>query len=174
MWVADEVDCEKGVYIQRVMLADYDGSEDERWVKSAESYFYLVKTSMEFPSKANGAALSTHFVYVPGSLTQSGFFKMGNAYGAMIRVPEGIVDVEGLRTWIANNPFSVLYELEAPIETPLTEEEIAAYKALKSHKPVTTIINDADAHIEAEYVADTKTYIDNKFAELASAIVNNS
>jgi len=171
-WICDEIDLEKGVYVQRVMLANYDGSEDERWVKSAESYFYLVKTSMTYPSKANGAALSNRFVFVSGSLTQSGFFKIGNAYGAMIRVPEGISDVDSLRTWIENNPFSVLYELETPIETPLSEEEIAAYKAIHCHKTTTNIFNDKNAHMAVEYVADTKSYIDNKFIELQKSVLN--
>lgn len=165
-WICDEVDLERGVYVRRVMLADYDGSDDERWVKSAESYFYLVKTSMTYPSKANGVALATRFVFVPGSLTQPGYFKLGNAYGPMVRVPEGVTDASGLRTWIAANPFSVVYELETPIETTLSETEIAAYRALHSNYPNTTVLNDAGAHMAVAYAADTKLYIDNKIAAL--------
>ena len=57
----------------------------------------------------------------------------------------------------------------------LTDEEIAQYKALTTHKPVTNIFNDADAHMKVDYVADPKTYIDNKIekavAELSAAII---
>lgn len=168
-WICDEVDLARGVYVQRVAMTNYDGSDDERWVKSAESYFYLVKTSMANPSKANGSALSTRFVFVAGSLTQSGYFKIGNAYGPMIRVPGDVTDVDGLREWIAVNPFSVLYELENPIETPLSEAEISAFKALHSNRPNTTILNDAGAHMAVSYVADTKTYIDNAIAKITNA-----
>ena len=65
-----------------------------------------------------------------------------------------------------------------PIETPLSAEEIAAYKQLKTNYPNTTITNDENAYMSAEYVIDTKTYIDNLVAkalgvaseELASVI----
>lgn len=38
----------------------------------------------------------------------------------------------------------------------------------------TTIFNDAGADMEVKYVADTKLYVDNKFAELAKALVSNT
>jgi len=66
----------------------------------------------------------------------------------------------------------VIYALATPIETPLPAEEIAAYKALRSNKPVTTILNDGGAGMSVSYVADTKAYIDNKFAELEAAILS--
>lgn len=61
---------------------------------------------------------------------------------------------------------TVLFALAAPIETPLTDAEINAFRALHSNKPVTTILNDAGAYMAVEYVADTKTYIDRKIAEM--------
>jgi hypothetical protein len=53
-----------------------------------------------------------------------------------------------------------------PIEIPLSETEIAAYRALHTYKPNTTIVNDSGAHMKVEYAADTKLYIDNKLAAL--------
>ena len=50
-------------------------------------------------------------------------------------------------------------------ETPLTAEEVAAYKLLKTNYPNTTIVNDENAYMSAEYVIDTKTYIDNLVAK---------
>ena len=47
-------------------------------------------------------------------------------------------------------------------ETPLTAEQLAAYAALHSLYPATTVTNDEGAGIGIEYVADTKNYIDNK------------
>ena len=38
--------------------------------------------------------------------------------------------------------------------------------------PNTTIINDEGAGMAAAYVADTKLYIDNKFAALAAASID--
>ena len=69
---------------------------------------------------------------------------------------------------------TVMYVLEEPIETDLelTEDEIAQYKALTTNKPVTNVFNDADAHMKLDYVADTKNYIDNKFANIENAILS--
>lgn len=67
---------------------------------------------------------------------------------------------------------TVLYALPTPIETPLSAEEIAAFKALHTNKPNTTVYNDAGAHMAVEYIADTKTYIDNKFTALQNAILS--
>jgi hypothetical protein len=63
-----------------------------------------------------------------------------------------------------------MYVLSKPIETALTDAEITAFKALHTNKPNTTILNDAGAYMSASYVADTKTYIDNKIKELTEGV----
>ena len=68
----------------------------------------------------------------------------------------------------------VLYALTTPIETALSAEEMVAYYALHSNKPNTVAFNDAGAGMKLAYVADTKLYIDNKFGELAAALVNKT
>lgn len=60
----------------------------------------------------------------------------------------------------------VIYVLPKSVETSLPADEINAYK------PTTNIVNDAGAHMVVEYAADTKLYIDNKFAALEKAILN--
>ena len=72
----------------------------------------------------------------------------------------------------AGNPVIVRYALANPIERDLTPEEIAAYKTLHTNYPSTVISNDAGAHMEVSYVADTKNYIDNKFAALNKAVLD--
>lgn len=68
---------------------------------------------------------------------------------------------------------TIIYPLATPIETQLSAEEIAAYKALTTHYPTTTIYNDESAHMSVKYAADTKNYIDQHLAALAAAMVNN-
>lgn len=165
-WISDEVDLARGVYIKRLYDEVYDGSTDERWNKGSESYFHLIKESMSQKSKANGCALSTRFRFSSGSLGEAGLFKIGNAYGPMIRVADSVTDVDMLRTWLAANTVRILYELETPIETALSAEEIAAFLALNTKVPHTTVLNDAGAGMAVKYAADTKTYIDNKIMAL--------
>lgn len=57
-------------------------------------------------------------------------------------------------------------------ETPLPADVMEAYSKLHTYKPTTRITNDYGAEMVVEYVADTKTYIDNKFAELQNAILS--
>ncbi len=52
--------------------------------------------------------------------------------------------------------------LETPIETPLSESQIEAFKAIYTHYPNTSITNDSGAEMEVVYIVDTKTYIDNQ------------
>ena len=70
------------------------------------------------------------------------------------------------------DPVVILGQLAAPIERGLTPEEIAAYKALRTYSPTTVVSNDAGCHMETTYTADTKTYIDNKFAALNKTILD--
>ena len=161
MWIADEVDAEKGVYIQRVCMEELTFHENNGRYETS-----LTNNANVLCASGNGIPV----------LCDKYIFEENADEGT-----NGIrVDATSPSTVIAYyngeviDTASVIYPLEYAIQTQLTEEEIAAYKGLKTHKPVTTIINDANAHIEADYVADTKAYIDNKFAELASAIINNS
>lgn len=47
---------------------------------------------------------------------------------------------------------TILYSLEIPIATRLTADQIAAYKALHTNEPNTTIYNDQDAWMEVSYI----------------------
>ena len=53
----------------------------------------------------------------------------------------------------------------------MTDLENIDYADLHTYKPYTTITNDVGAIMKVEYVADTKAYIDNKFNELATAML---
>lgn len=76
--------------------------------------------------------------------------------------------VENWKSWLQSNPVSVIYELASPIETDLTSEQLAAYAALTTYKPNTTVTTDSSpaAGVSVDYVADPKAYIDNKFSAL--------
>lgn len=68
-----------------------------------------------------------------------------------------------------NNGIVLVGVKQTPTVTNLTKEQINKFLNLHTYYPSTTIVADTD--FEVEYVADTKTYIDNKFNELATALV---
>ena len=84
----------------------------------------------------------------------------------VIRVPKDI-DVEEF----VDSGLDIQYKIKEPILTELSSEEVQKILALHTNKPNTTIWNDQNAEMQVTYVADTKSYIDNKFKELSNAIV---
>ena len=54
---------------------------------------------------------------------------------------------------------------------PLPTQDQQAIKALKSNYPTTVVTNDDNAFMQLDYVADTKSYIDNRLSEIKTAII---
>lgn len=81
--------------------------------------------------------------------------------------------VEAVNNYLKENPFDIIYPLKQPVETLLTPEEIAAFKALHTNEPTTTIINNAGITTKVKYITDTKKYIDSKFVALAKQLIKS-
>ena len=80
-----------------------------------------------------------------------------------------LLNLELANSWLRSNNVTIYYQLETPVETPLTSEEIAEIEKLHTLYPVTNISNDADCGMKLKYIADSKNYIDNKLALQAKA-----
>lgn len=169
-WICDEVDLARGVYVQRVNQISLDGSEN--WglydFQSTYSGFSLHNALDETHSRSPG--MSNQFSNFKQSVNDGIWVGVGNtSLYAIAKEWYG----KGLEAWKAHlrmNPLYVIYPRIIPIETPLSDAEINAFRALHSNRPNTTILNDAGAHMVVSYVADTKTYIDNKIKELIEEV----
>ena len=184
-WVCDEVDFARGVYVQRVGNEEFDGSDDETWkaFDSLGNGIFRVTMLSAFVANAEPPIMS-NFGYKGTVLGDSALSGVANGVWSYYNSSVGMttrsvyiklgadVLLEEWKEELAKTPFRVINILATPIETPLSAEEIAAFKALHSNKPNTTVYNDSGAHMAVEYIADTKTYIDNKFAELQNAILS--
>ena len=73
---------------------------------------------------------------------------------------------------LSGNSITVYYPMATPIEIPLSDVEMSAYKTIRTKYLGTTIMNDVEAHMKVSYNIDTKTYIDNKFEELKAMITS--
>ena len=174
-WICDEIDLARGKYVQRIGhnanvndWVDMPGNQD---IEPTTSRFALNIENID------------NYMYSPCICNRLSYAKV-DSYGTegtyvTINEPackrifariEGITSLEDFTAAIPD--LEVIWLLETPIETDLTAEEIAAYKALRTYSPTTVITNDAGAGMEVAYVADTKAYIDKKFKELNQAIVN--
>ena len=169
-WICDEIDLERGKYVQRVKEvnpADYDD-----WIldDSTEPIRFKVNRIPDtINERKRFEVLSNRFVFNSENKVGVSFAYADEIY---FYLPSTVTTVEQAKQWFVDNPTTLMYMLGTPIEINLTPEEIAAYKALRTYGPTTVITNDAGAGMEATYVADTKAYIDKKFKELNQAIVN--
>lgn len=177
MWICDEIDFARGKHVQRVGKKVFDGSVDEDWtdalISNGARCFHIVLLGVKqgISTKIENA-LNSHFVTKMASTIYNECVVGCAIFNDKLRVfSTEIQTLDALKAFLAESPMSVLYELETPIETDLTAEEIAQYSALHTNYPNTTIYNDEGAGMKVKYVADTKMYIDNKFAELQNAIL---
>ena len=160
-WICDEVDLERGVYVRRLFF------EKMTDFTKATSYTYDgVGTSCAVAivdSVAAHTALCSHFVISHKATTTDRFNLIGKTVYFKLA---GELSWEEWVDRMSELSPTVVGVLDTPIETALSETEIAAYRALHSNYPNTTVLNDAGAHMVVKYAADTKLYIDNKIAAL--------
>ena len=160
-WICDEIDFERGVYVQRVFgqtITDFSKAGVSDPVDGYTEGSLNLGTTL-----AANTGICDRFAYA-----QSGYrnrFAVLSTGGLYFMI-EGEYTRDQWRSEMSKLSPTVALPLATPIETPLSETEIAAYRALHSNYPNTTILNDAGAHMVVKYAADTKLYIDNKIAAL--------
>lgn len=174
-WITDEVDFERGVYVQRIHKMMFDGSQN-LWMNNYQQslgYYvfgmYADGLPTNLPDVVDGTTvLSDKLSYREWGLLDGDegnkIFNTGNSIFIYL-ADQTIQTPEDLKNYLTENPIAIQYAMATPIETPLTDEEIAAYKAANTNYPATTITNDAGAGMEAKYVADTKLYQAKVIAE---------
>lgn len=181
-WMCDEVDLARGKYIQRVDT--YTTNADTNWRKNGGDSNYINTTCICLFVTISGmtttirGTLCDRFQYGDAGTGYTKINMQRNLTGQsswLINADKARwSDLDAWKTWAADNPITVRYVLATSVERDLTAKELIDYSVLYTNKPTTVVTNNAGAGVGIEYVADTKTYIDNKFAELAAAIVNNA
>lgn len=185
MWCGDEIDFEQGVLNQRILHLTYDGSLDEDWhlgngsgngvdnrfETSINDISALTKPGMYVV--ANGCC-DTFMYKHSGGIPPVNNFRIGTnaqltiAY-ALFNPDTSIApfeDVTAWRAWLAENPIELDMTLREPIVTPLTEEQLAAYRELLMNNPITTLYNSAGAPMRLRYSKDTALCIGTKTDEI--------
>ena len=169
-WICDEVDLERGVLVKRVNAFVIDGSftgSISRETEKEKTQVFLVVLPKSHPEKYRRDFFSNRFVsYVATDDAEKMVPNLNSVYVALNKERLTELSVTGFRAWATNNPITMHYVQETPEEIPLSETEIAAYRAMHTYKPNTTIVNNSGAHMKVEYAADTKLYIDNKLVAL--------
>lgn len=174
-WVCDEIDLERGKYVQRVVIENISGGWELKPSSDISGRFLQSRLTNTFQTADKTAVCNIASFTSWGAPVNDKYAFALNGHGIYFSPPKGAeITAEELNAKLNSLSFPVVVvgELATPIERDLTPEEIAAYKALRTYGPTTVITNDAGAGMEVTYVADTKAYIDKKFKELNQAIVN--
>lgn len=177
-YLADVIYLARGKKIQYCKYKRVLSSLNWLYSSSTNRFYVSDNDYMKGYGPEPAPVLCTHFKAIPNYGASS--VDMGISYindninGYAFRYIALNGDVNAWKTFLADNEVYVLGLLKTPIETDLTEEEIAQYKALMMNYPNTTILNDANAYTEIEQVSDTKIYVDNKFKELEIALANTN
>lgn len=154
-WVCDEIDLERGVYVQRIKIDTVTISSQGVLDNGLKAGIYKARDKV--PQLSVGAICDrAKYVGMSGSAKKPNcVYENVNTFGFTGTETDTL---EALQA--AYNGATIAYILATPIETPLTAEEITAFKALRTNYPNTTILNDAGAWMSVKYNADTKSYID--------------
>ena len=157
-WVCDEVDFKRGKYVQRVQQIEMDGSSDERWtLQSINQHgianFQFIDTNGNFEANVKNV-FCDRFMAQTSTITDTtteGFY-VSNKTILYVRVNQSRAStVEDFVNWLGDNPIVAIICIATPIETDLSDEEMAAYKALHTYSPATTVSNDADVRMGVGY-----------------------
>lgn len=129
-WVCDEVDLERGVKVQRVYKVDVDG-ENAKFVQAGD-YANLVPRGMPIALYNQGQK-----IYAISTFTNLSWFYNTVNGQFLYLIAANLSDQ--LNASCKKQLGKVYYALATPIETPLTPDELAAYKALTTYGPDTVV-----------------------------------
>lgn len=173
-WVCDEIDLARGVYVQRIKEVECDGTE--RWVFiNIYNGLYRYQCDIDDAIKVGTSSMFRVISDALPTISVTEWTDVTNECIALHFADNTLsvfVDYETVDNWkyyLENNPMTIIYQLATPIETPLPEEELAAYAALRTYKNNTTVSNDVSAHMELEYAMDAKKYIESILGGASSA-----
>jgi hypothetical protein len=180
--VKDEVDFNRGVLIQRTNKVVFDGSSDENWKTSTSVNGRMFVGGFTNDVDITFAPLCNQGVGYPtvnntssGTLNYCGFGSDKSFY-----LNTSFSTVAEWKTHLQANPITVIYELATPIETPLTETELNAYRQLMTNKGTTTILSECeDTEVtyyinkpNAQAIGSLHEQINKDYIKLQQAIIS--
>lgn len=148
-WVCDEVDLKGGVKVQRIYKIDIDGENVK--FEQAGDYANLAPRGIPIALTVGGQR-----TYALSTFTGLTWFYNTDAQFLYL-IAASISDQ--LNASCKKQLGKIYYVLATPIETPLTPDEIAAYKALTAYGPDTVVQAGDGAGIRLGYQRDVNIAI---------------
>lgn len=182
-WICDEVDLERGVYVQRIGVLTLDDKSmissmskwDNNHLDVVQPYrvnnFTMSKRKVicdRLPSEERREAWGRDIEMIGGAgeTLQLDFYIKNQRLGTTKDTSTDDAVSAALK-WLKENPLSCKYALATPIETPLSETDIAAYRALTTYGP-TTIVETDGVGVQLDYQRDVNIVIKQLTDTIAS------
>lgn len=179
-----EIDGRKEVHGWKELILN--GQENTWQLYTTGTRRFGLDLTKDLPQKEIGKYVTgycTHFkveTAIDIDLTMFLQVEPGHFYIGIVDKNSKWADVNALKSKLqelynAGTPVTLYYKVETPTKIPCTTEQIEILDELdnfQTYKPVTNITTDSIAKLRLKYIADTKTYVDNKYNGLAQQILN--
>lgn len=177
-WACDEVDLERGVMVQRVNRLKLDGLS---WryeltpTNKSDTFISDVPASQEGTTRGYSLCQYAVFDGVAYDIEMAEScrcYVLINSVTLQFKAGLGVNSVDAFSEWLDARPdASIYYCLATPTETPLTPDEIAAYKALTAYAPDTVVQASDGAGVKLDYQRDVNIVI-KKLEDAIASIAN--
>lgn len=174
-WVCDVKDLDSKTETQNVLNLTFDGSDDEKWeIKSRNDSVKYARILVPRAIRQYDTWLICN-ISEPRAWNPSQnicFINEFNQFTVSFVANQDIFEsVSAFKMWLSKNPIKLIYQLETPTTTPLSDDELTAYRALHTYDGSTVVSTAEDvAGLAVRYVANAQKYIDRKISEaIASA-----
>lgn len=149
--IKDEVDFNRGVLIQRIKKVVIDGNSITTYIAGDLPYVMSTRTR-DWAKIANTYMCDSYRVISVNERYQDKTMFI-NGSGDLALTNTDFTSQDVAVSMLNENPVTVIYRLATPIETPLSETELNAYRQLMTNSGTTTILSEAES--EVDYYTDT-------------------
>ena len=166
-WVCDEVDLARGVRVQRITKIKVTSSLSWQTTGNAVDRYFAW-----FSGIYTSNVLCTHFSTALGSETVGGAIANQNNLVGFAFAEKGTTTLDDFKQFLDENDVFIWAALATPVETDISADEVAAYKALTTYAPTTVISVSGGAGATATYQRDVTIVIKNLEDAVASMTQN--
>ena len=182
-WWSDVKDLAAETETRNVLDITFDGSADENWTVQSGTeignrFHIIVRPTVAASDLSSISSLNSLLPLGTNGETYRKTYCYtitGGSISQLYISLSGSEDLDGLRAYLQANPMRILARLVEPTTSPLTSEEIAAYKALTSYAN-TTVISTAEpvAGIEATVYCDAGVTVQRLQGEIQTLSNTNT
>ena len=163
-WICDEVDLARGVRVQRITKIKVTSSMN--WTRAGNNvdrYFCM------FDGIDAAGTFCTHFSAAINGETVGGIATSSSNIIGFAYAENGTTTVSDFEQFLDENDVFIWAALATPVETDISADEVAAYKALTTYAPTTVISVSGGAAVETAYQRDINLTISSLESAIAAA-----